>query len=525
MSTTIYYNGDIITMAQPLTAEAVLVRDKRIEAVGTREDILSLKEPNTSLVDLKGQTMLPAFIDPHSHICALATTFLLVSLAGTKSMDEIIQRIQAFIEENHVPDGEWVMGYGYDHNTLVEHTQPTRAVLDRATASHPVLISHASGHMGVVNSLALEKLNIHADTPDPDGGQIGREPGSREPNGYLEENAFIQNAAPQQSLDARKQAMKKAQDTYLSYGISTAQEGFVKEDEFTILKQSAEEGLLKMDVVGYVELGQAKHIIKENPSYVKQYQNHLKLGGYKIFLDGSPQGKTAWMTEPYEGEADGYRGYPAHPDETVKKFAQTAYNENLQLLCHCNGDAAADQYIAACESAKKDHDIRPVMIHAQTVRYDQLDRMKAISMIPSYFVAHVYYWGDIHLKNLGKERAQRISPVKTTAQKDMVYTLHQDTPVVPPDMLHTIWCTVCRMTKDGVQLGTKERADVIDALKGITINAAYQYFEEHEKGSIEAGKRADFVILDQNPLKVEKEAIRDIKVEQTIVENQILYER
>lgn len=235
------------------------------------------------------------------------------------------------------------------------------------------------------------------------------------------------------------------------------------------------------------------------------------------------------MSRPYENSDDGYCGYPIYKDEEVEKFIDISLKEKMQLLTHCNGDAAADQLIDAFEKVlnlkeqSSENHIRPVMIHAQTVREDQIDDMKVINMIPSYFVAHTYYWGDIHIKNLGEDRAFKISPLKTTIEKGLIYTLHQDTPVIAPNMLETVWCAVNRITKKGIQIGENEKISPLDALKGVTINAAYQYFEEDKKGSIKEGKLANLIILDENPLTIDPMKIKDIKVLQTIREGEVLY--
>ena len=223
------------------------------------------------------------------------------------------------------------------------------------------------------------------------------------------------------------------------------------------------------------------------------------------------------MTKPYEGE-ESYRGNPTKTNEEVENAVHKAVEEERQLLAHCNGDAAAEQYIQACQKQpiEKLKKIRPVMIHAQTVRKDQLEEMKKIGMIPSFFIAHVYYWGDIHLKNLGEDRASSISPAKSAEELGLIYTFHQDSPVLPPNMLETIWCAVNRTTKNGVLLGKEEQISVYEALNAVTISAAYSYFEEEEKGSIRKGKKADFVLLDKNPLKVPKEEIKNIKVIEVI---------
>ena len=295
---------------------------------------------------------------------------------------------------------------------------------------------------------------------------------------------------------------------------------------------AGEEGILLADIVGYPDLKNAKELAEQH-DYVKQYRNHLKIGGYKIILDGSPQGRTAWMSRPYEDAEDGYRGYPVYGDEELQRYVDTAYREDMQLLAHCNGDAAAEQFLNAAEKAAaeipdaggKVKDIRPVMIHAQFAREDQIRRMPEISMIPSFFAAHTYYWGDVHLKNFGQERAEHISPVKTAADAGVIYTLHQDTPVIEPDMLETVWCAVNRITKSGVRLAQEEAVSCLDALKGVTVNAAFQYHEEQEKGSIEEGKRADLIILSEDPLQVHPDRIRGITVLETIKDGEAVYRK
>ena len=257
-----------------------------------------------------------------------------------------------------------------------------------------------------------------------------------------------------------------------------------------------------------------------------------------MILDGSPQGRTAWMKEPYEPEKQNttekkaekldsienkesyeneksYKGYPAMKYEDIVRNIKFAKENGLQILAHSNGDAAAEEYIKAlqeCEENQRIKDLRPVIIHAQLISKEDLLKTKEIGAIPSFFVAHVYYWGDVHLKNFGINRASRISPVKEAVDNNIIFTLHQDSPIIKPNMLETIWCAVKRQTKNGKILGEDERISVYDALKGVTINAAYSYFEETKKGSLEEGKKAQFVVLDKNPLEVPVDEIPNIKI-------------
>ena len=525
----LYFNGDILTLEDELYTEAVLIKGRKIDKLGKKEDLLKEASKDVEIINLQGKTLMPSFIDAHSHFSGYASSFTQVDLGEAVSFEEIVDAIQRFIKKNNIPAGMWIQANGYDQSYLEEKSHPTKAVLDKAAPNNPLIVKHKSGHMGVLNTIGINDLGITVDTPSPEGGVIEKKNG--EVTGYLEENAFFNVASKikQPSSNEIFNSIEKAQNIYLSYGITTAQEGLMEENQFNILKAMANQNKLKMDVVGYVNLKKSKSVVDNNREFIKKYINRFKIGGYKIFLDGSPQGKTAWLSRPYENSDDGYCGYPIYKDEEVEKFIDISLKEKMQLLTHCNGDAAADQLIDAFEKVlnlkeqSSENHIRPVMIHAQTVRADQIDDMKVINMIPSYFVAHTYYWGDIHIKNLGEDRAFKISPLKTTIEKGLIYTLHQDTPVIAPNMLETVWCAVNRITKKGIQIGENEKISPLDALKGVTINAAYQYFEEDKKGSIKEGKLANLIILDENPLTIDPMKIKDIKVLQTIREGEVLY--
>ena len=396
MKQTIYYGGDILTMEEPITVEAILVKDGIIAQAGSLRDILAQKEEETVLEHLHGKTLLPAFLDPHSHITALASTMGLAPLDGADSFDDIVSRLEDFRKKQTISSGQWLTGFGYDHNFLKEKAHPTKEVLDRAFPDTPVLITHASGHMGVVNSAALAALGVTSRTPDPEGGKIGRMDGTMEPNGYLEETAFtaLSSKLPQPTMEQLLDQLDAAQKVYLQNGITTVQDGFTRPGEWTMLKAMAKEKRFLVDVVGYVALTDHRSLRTENTAYCKEYQNRLRIGGYKMFLDGSPQGKTAWLSEPYASSSDGYRGYPIYTDEQVYTLICQALQDGVQLLTHCNGDAAAQQLIDGFERALSSFpnapSTRPVMIHAQTVRPDQLQRMAPLSMIASFFVAHTH---------------------------------------------------------------------------------------------------------------------------------------
>lgn len=528
---TIYVNGTILTMEEDaLYAEAVCVENGRIVAVGTEKEILKLKKEEDEVLDLKGKTMLPGFIDGHSHFAGTANAMTQCDLTNCTSFQEIVDAMKAFKEKRGLSDDAWLVGCNYDHNFLQEERHPDRFVLDKISETNPILLIHASSHMGVTNSKGLALQKIDEKTGDRADGRYGRVEGTDIPNGYMEEKVFLefQSKLPMTSLEELMHLMAEAQNLYASYGITTVQDGMVGKPLFQLLKTASEMGILKLDIVGYEDIMTATDLLEQKNPYVGKYEKHLKLGGYKVFLDGSPQGKTAWMLEPYEGEAE-YRGYPIHSDDTLRGYIETALDDGQQLLAHCNGDAAAEQYVAqfeqVLEGREKKDSYRPVMVHAQLVRKEQLERMAKLGMMPSFFIAHTYYWGDIHKKNFGWERASRISPAKDALDCGLKFTFHQDSPVVPPDMMRTVSSAVNRVTKSGQILGEEEKISVLEALKAITVYGAYQYHEEEEKGTIAVGKYADFVVLEENPLEAEKEQLADISVLLTIKENQVVYRR
>ena len=533
--------------------QALCYENGIIQKVGTNEEILKLKEEDTKVINMEGKTILPSFIDSHSHFSAVANSFLEVDLNECTSFEEIKNKILEYKAKNNIADDEWIIANGYDNNILKEQRHPDINFLDTLNINNPVVLKHKSGHMGVFNKKALEMLNIKENTPSPEGGKIEIKDGKL--TGYLEETAFVnyQKQVPMPSMDKLLKAYEKAQDEYLSYGITTLQEGYMSKELLNIYKELIKQNKLKLDVVGYPDYDSIKEYAHTFPNSYKKYNNHFKIQGIKMILDGSPQGRTAWMKEPYESEKqntienkEDYKGYPAMKYDDIVRNIEYAKENDLQILAHCNGDAAAEEYIKAlqeCEengpsyqkqeniqmqeyeqqekklnnnNVQKIKDLRPVIIHAQLISKEDLLKAKEIGAIPSFFVAHVYYWGDVHLKNFGIKRASRISPVKEAVDNNMIFTLHQDSPIIRPNMLETIWCAVKRQTKSGKILGKDERISVYDALKGVTINAAYSYFEEEKKGSIEEGKKAQFVVLDKNILEVPVDEIPSIKIIETI---------
>lgn len=542
----LYSGGPILSMVgdQPHTVEAVVVRDGRIQFAGSRAQALATLPAGATQIDLAGRTLLPGFIDGHGHLDGVGLQAVSANLlpppdGRNDSIGALEQTMRDWMARSPMPkDYQLALGFGYDDSQLKEQRHPTRDDLDRVSKEIPVLYIHQSGHLAVANSKALEAAGITSATADPPGGAIRRRAGSQEPDGVLEETAWFAVAGKLvfgRTQEKESQALITAgQELYLRYGYTTAQSGSTDPNNVAGLMAAAKAGRLKLDVVSYPTLVQiGDNTFMQSEFVGGRYLGGLRIGGVKVTLDGSPQGKTAWLTQPYfkvpDGQKPDYRGYPAFTDQQLDEFIQTAYTKRWQLLVHTNGDAAIDQLIGSVQrvSARLPAaDRRTVAIHAQTARADQLDAMKRLQIFPSFFPMHTFYWGDWHRDSvLGTERAQHISPTGWAMQRGMMFTSHHDAPVAFPDSMRVLSSTVNRTTRSNQVLGSEHRLDPWVALKAMTIWAAYQHFEERDKGTIEAGKRADFVILDRNPLTIDRAQLADLKVLETIKDGRTVYRR
>ena len=521
METTLYFGGPIVTLEEPQYAQALVERGGRIAYVGDREEAERLAGPGARRVDLEGRALLPAFLDPHSHLLACAYARLQVPLGECAGWGEITDRLAKHVQERGIQPGEWVKGTGYDQNALAEGAAPDRFCLDRACPHNPVVIQHASGHAGVFNTLALERLGVL-------NGDCGLErDGQGELTGRGEENPFLDllGRIPMDGLEDVLRAFQGAQEEYASHGITTAQEGLLQPVMAPVYQEILRRGLLYLDVNAYVPPADYDRLRGQFAQGVSASPGTFQVAGMKIFLDGSPQGGTAWVREPYAG---GGCGTSTMTDGQVLSAFRQALDRDAQLLAHCNGDRAAEQYLTLLAQAEREAGkklCRPVMIHAQLLGLDQLERVKALGVIPSFFVAHVYHWGEIHVKNFGLDRAGRISPAGSALAWGIPFTFHQDSPVIPPDMLETIWCACVRKTKAGRVLGAEERIPVEAALRAVTQTAALQYGLERELGTLRPGKRADFVLLSGDPLRTPPEELKKLQVERTIQRGRTIWSR
>ncbi len=542
MSKTVFFNAQVITMDKALpTAQAVAIENGRILKAGTNEEILALQDADTQLRDLQGKALLPGFIDPHSHFTSVAYSLLMVNAKPSPSgpcdtKEQLLQEFRKAYEAGDWSKGDWLMGMGYEPSAFPDKVGITRHDLDSVSSTVPISCIHSSGHMAVLNTLGLQILGYWGDYTVPEVGIVELLPDGT-PSGLVTELAYlapeIQAKIKGPCFDQLLASLKKASEFYASFGVTTAQDARVNLSESQLLTAGGQSGAIGIDVVGIViPDGAEKLLVRGKPS--GPYQDHIRMGGYKIFLDGSPQGKTAWLSKPYQVPPEGcgpdYCGFPIYKDAEVVAHIKTCLENSWQLNTHCNGDEASEQLIRCYEQAVEEtgiqKDLRPVMIHAQTVRADQLERMAKIGMTASFFLDHVYFWGDWHYESvLGPDRAENISPIRWALDLGIRCTLHQDSPVVDPNAILSVHNAVNRKTLSGRVLGENQRISVMEALTAVTLDGAYQIFEEDTKGSITPGKLADLVILGENPLTAAPETLKDIPVLETIKEGKTLYRK
>ena len=536
----IWMGGPILTMVDDaMRAEALAEKGGIILGVGTTDEIMAFKGSGTEIIDLAGRTMIPGFVDAHGHVFmtgiqALSANLLPAPDGTVNDIPTLQQVLRDFAEAQpeRVARAGLILGFGYDDAQLAEQRHPTRDELDAVSTEIPVYAVHQSGHLGVANSKALELAGITADTPDPAGGVIRRRDGSSEPNGVLEENAA--NAVIGGLLGGLDEAANRAifragTELIASFGYTTAQEGRSIPAVARLMQAVATEEGLDIDVVTYPDVLVNRDYILENVS--RDYTDRFRVGGAKLTIDGSPQGFTALRDRPYYNPPEGfpadYAGYASASGDRVSDAVDWAFANNLQILTHANGEGASDMLIAVIDAATEAHgraDRRPVLIHGQFMREDQVDAYDRLDVFPSLFPMHTFYWGDWHRdRTVGPVAADNISPTGWVRERGMMFSSHHDAPVAFPDSMRILDATVTRRSRSNDIIGPAQRVDVLTALKSMTIWPAYQHFEEDRKGSLEPGKIADLVILSDDPTAIDPETLDSITVLETIKEGKTIY--
>ena len=570
----IYHGGPIVTMVKDDDrVEALAIKNGVIAFAGSKAEALKRKGSKTKVVDLGGRCLMPGFIDPHSHVVLQSAKFTTCNLDPKPigvigSMADIQSALKDWIRDEKIAPGQWVFGWGYDDTGIEEMRHPFKEDLDAVSTEHPIMLLHISAHLMATNSKALEIAGVDASTPDPEGGRIQRKEGSKEPNGVFEEIAMLSiiKHMPSTTPEKAMAILEKGLAYYAESGITTAQDGASGAGVGKLLAAMAEAGKLPIDVISYslykgVDDDELERIVAD-----KKATGRFRRGGVKLTVDGSIQGYTAFLSKPYhvqpggesdvtpdscEGEAaerafvtpdaepgkakeagkpsGDYRGYANMTLEEITHWVKTCDKHDIQMLAHTNGDGATDLLVEAVGKVRGEKprpDLRTTIIHAQTMREDQLDFAQKHGICPSFFPIHITFWGDRHRDIfLGPERAARISPAKSALKRGMKFTLHHDAPVAGIGMLPVAAASVNRMTSGGKPLGPDQKITAFEALRAITADAAWQYFQEDRKGTLEAGKVADLVILDADPLAIDPPKMADIAVLETIKEGTTVFRK
>jgi predicted amidohydrolase YtcJ/heat shock protein HslJ len=537
---TIYYNGSILTMAgsAPSYSEALAIQGGKIVFVGNTDAALQIKGGETKLIDLGGKTLLPGFIDAHSHyinslLVANQCKLYAPPSGPGKDVPSILTELKQYASERQIPKGELIIGYGYDDTVMPNGRLLNREDLDEAFPDNPVRIEHVSMHGCVLNTLALKKYGISALTKTPPGGVIVRKPGSEEPWGLIMETAYIPVVEQSEPMSAEQEIQwsRAGQLLYAQAGVTTAHEGATHLPQFQTIHRASQAGGNIIDIVAFPFITEVDKVLAEHPlDQWGKYQNRFKVGGVKITLDGSPQGRTAFFTTPYltggPGGQQTWRGEPTFPQDLANQMVKKVYEMNVPMNLHCNGDAAIDAFLAAYENARNGDYTRPwnvTTIHTQFMRKDHIAKFVEYKIRPSFYTLHTFYFADAHIANRGKQQAMYISPMRDAIDAGLRPTNHTDFVVAPLDQLTMLWSAVNRISRAGSQIGADQRVTAYEGLKCMTDWAAQQYDEQDIKGTLEVGKLADFVILDRDPLKVDPMAIKDIKVVETLKEGVRVY--
>lgn len=537
---TIYHGGSILTMAgkAPAYVEALSVKDGKILAAGAKGAVLKAKGEATKVVDLGGKTLLPGFIDGHGHyinslLVANQCKLYAPPSGPGKDVPGIIAELKKFAADRNVPKGEMIMGYGYDDTVMPGGRLLNRDDLDAAFPDNPVRIDHVSMHGCVLSSLALKKYGISAATKTAPGGVIVRKPGTEEPWGLIMETAFLPVHEQTEKMSAAQETerTRAGQMLYAEAGITTAHEGSTQLTHLQTMKRASDAGANIIDVVAYPFITDLDRVLEAFPvANWGRYDKRLKIGGVKITVDGSPQGRTAFFTTPYltggPGGEKEWKGEPTFPQHIVNSMVKRVYELNVPLILHCNGDAAIDAFLTAYEHARGGNYSRPwnvTTIHTQFMRRDHIPKFVKYNVRPSFYTLHTFYFADAHRANRGKEQTAYISPMRDAIDAGLHPSNHTDFVVAPLDQMTMLWTAVNRVSRAGAAIGSEQRVTPFEGLKCMTEWAAEQYDEQATKGTLEPGKLADLVILDKDPLKVAAMAIKDIRVVETLKEGKTIY--
>lgn len=532
-------NGTVVTMdpSNP-KAEAVAVKNGKIIKVGRNHEVLALKNKDTRIIDLKGRLLLPGFNDSHMHLLGYSFFINSIGLMGTKSVEDMIHKVKNEIELKQIEKGNWVRGRGWNHDYFQEEKRfPNKYDLDKISTKHPIILTRACGHIAIVNSKALEIANINKDTKQIEGGKFDID-GNGEPLGIFRENAIelINRFIPEPTVEEIKKVLIKGMENANACGITS-----VQTDDFGLLGAKSYEKIIKayeelrdegnMSLRVYEQcLIHDKEVLEGflHKGYKTGYGDELfKIGPLKLLADGSLGARTAALTVPYN-DAKETMGLPVFTQEEMDSIIEKAHNNGMQIAIHGIGDRTMYMAFEAIEKAlkekpRKDH--RHGIVHCQITDEILLDKFKELNMIAYIQPIFLDYDWKIVESRVGEDLAKTSYNWKTFVEKGVPIACGSDCPVENFNVLHGIYESVTRKDLEGQPRGgwmPEQRLTVEEAVYGFTMGGAYASFEEDIKGSIEEGKLADMVVLSRNIFEIPEEEIKDVEVEMTIFNGEIV---
>ncbi len=512
----ILHNGRIWCGREEGISEALAVWQGKVLATGSNDDILDLKGPSTEVIDLEGRFASPGLIDNHLHLIAtgIAMGFVDATPAAAPTLASLLERISE--RAATTPKGTWVRSRGYDQVKLDTGRHPTREDLDRAAPDHPVLLTRACGHVSIANSRALELAGITEATPVPDGGVIGVTDGRL--NGLLAENAqnLVKSAMPEATTEELIDGIERGGKHLLAFGITSCMDaavghvaGFAEIQAYEMAKLA---GRLPVRV-WLTLLGDPGVSIVEDSWRAGLLSGSgddmLRVGGVKVFLDGSAGGRTAWMTKPYEGEPDNI-GVQMLPDDVVFAAVKDFHDRGYQMVCHAIGDGAIEQLITAYEKALGDNpdpDRRHRIEHCGFSTPQQHARMKVAGILPAPQMAFIHDFGDSYIAVLGEERGRPSYPIGTWMRLGLKPSTGSDSPVCSPDPFPNLHAMITRQTGKGTVMEASEKLGREEALQAFTEYGAYSQKAEAVKGRLVPGQWADIAVFDNDLLEAPTDTI------------------
>ena len=522
----VLHHANVITVnsAQP-RAQAVAISGDRIMAVGSNDEILRMATASTKKLDLGGNTVMPGFIDAHSHPAYSGRAHL-------RNVDADLRSIQAIQDAIHqrasnTPEGEWVLGFKYDDTKTAEGRLINRADLDEAAPNHPVFISHRGGHSAYVNSPALRMANYDRNTPDPEGGKIGRDASTGELNGQLLENATtpLEKLIPNNfTRQDNQEAIRLITQMMAKTGVTSVTDAYGSPEYLLAFQDADHAGELSARIycmIGYLYIDE----MIEAGIRTGFGDEWVRVGGMKLTCDGSISERTAALSEPYIGRPDDY-GIIVMDEEELYEYAIKAHRADWQLGIHANGDVGIDKALNVYERLQKEHprsDPRFRLEHCTVINDSLIRRMKALKAIPNPFSTYVYFHGE-KMRYYGAERLEQMFAVRSFLDAGLRVTQTSDYPPGPFEPMMALQSSVTRTDMNGNVWGPSQKISVEEAIKVGTIHGAYASYEEDRKGSLEVGKLADLVVLGEDLTQVDPMTIIDIPVERTMVGGKWVYE-